>query len=1074
MERSESPAPSCLSMKSDGSMRPPIEFKEEDPFDTSPQMERSESPAPSCLSMKSDGSMRPPIEFKGESSFDTSCQVDQPESPVPGSLSKKKDMNGDIDQKEKLIQPELQEMQNSRRLLKIQQTLKAILKRKYEHVFEGTAKQGDAAFVSDIYTDLYITEAENEWVNEHEMRQIETRFRNQIRQERAIHCNGIFIPFSGQEHPIRTVLTMGIAGIGKTVSVQKFILDWAEGKANQDVHFMFPLQFRDLNLEEGKKFSLMGLLHHYFPELRKMKQCEFDQFKVLFIFDGLDECRFFLDFQNCDDCSDIREVTELDVLLTNLIKGSLLPSAHLWITSRPAAASQIPPECVHRVTEIRGFNDPQKDEYFRKKIGNKTMAKKVISYLQKLKSLYTMCHIPVFCWISATVLKMLDEDEVIPTSLTQMYIHFLLIQTNIIEQKYHQRKMKNKSLQSNKIIFKLSKLAFLQLEKGQLLFYEQDLKECGIHQEEASIYSGLCTEMFKKEDVMSQKKVYSFVHLSVQEFLAALYVFHVHRTSICNLPLLDKTHADTLTSQIVLNLHKSAVDQALASDRGHLDLFLRFLLGISLDNNQKLLQVLLPESISLNIEGINQYIRKKIKENLSTEKTMNLLYCLNELNDTGLIKKVQSFLRSGNLSDQSLSVVHWSALVFVLLTSEEVQDVFDLKKYIRSDEALEKLLPVIKYSRVALLDQCKLTEQGCESLTTVLGSEYTLLRKLDLSDNDLQDSGVRLLSVGLGSSQCKLEILRLNRCSLSEKCCEWLALALSSNSSNLKQLDLSDNDLQDLGVKQLSNGLGNQHCKLEILRLSLCQISEVGCTSLASALHSNPSHLRELDLSYNHPGESGLRLLSACLEDPSFKLKKLNVDHSAECRILPVPRKYTCRPTLDPNTVNVNLILSDENRNVAWRTEEQPYPDHPHRFDCWEQVLCSEGLADRCYWEAEWGGTYGVTIGMSYKGIGRKGLGDDSRLGYNDKSWVLYCTNKNYIAIHNKKDTEIAIQDFTQRIAVYLDQPAGILSFYSVSSGKLTLVHRFQSTFTEPLYPGFWVSKSGSTVSLCHLEELPM
>nr|XP_023685734.1 NLR family CARD domain-containing protein 3-like [Paramormyrops kingsleyae] len=180
------------------------------------------------------------------------------------------------------------------------QTLKETLKGKYGPVFEGTANQGDAAFISDIYTDLYITEAGNEWVNEHEMRQIETKFRNQVRQERAhrlyvinLHCNGIFKPFPSQEHPTRTVMTMGIAGIGKTVPVQKFILDWAEGKANQDVHLMFPLQFHDLNLEEGKKFSLMGLLHHYFPELKKMKLFEFHKFKVLFFLDGLDECYFF-------------------------------------------------------------------------------------------------------------------------------------------------------------------------------------------------------------------------------------------------------------------------------------------------------------------------------------------------------------------------------------------------------------------------------------------------------------------------------------------------------------------------------------------------------------------------------------------------------------------------------------------------------------------------------------------------------------------------------------------------------------------------------------------------------------
>ncbi|XP_026017299.1 protein NLRC3-like, partial [Astatotilapia calliptera] len=154
-------------------------------------------------------------------------------------------------------------------------------------------------------------------------------------------------------------------GIGKTVLTQKYSLDWAEDKANQDIQFIFPFTFRELNVLKEEKFSLVGLVHHFFTETKEAGICSFEDFQVVFIFDGLDECRGPLDFNNTKSVTDITMPTTVDVLLTSLIRGTLLPYAHVWITTRPAAADQIPPEYVHRVTEVRGFTDPQKEEYFR-------------------------------------------------------------------------------------------------------------------------------------------------------------------------------------------------------------------------------------------------------------------------------------------------------------------------------------------------------------------------------------------------------------------------------------------------------------------------------------------------------------------------------------------------------------------------------------------------------------------------------------------------------------------------------------------------------------------------------------
>ncbi|XP_064176356.1 NACHT, LRR and PYD domains-containing protein 3-like isoform X3 [Anguilla rostrata] len=722
--------------------------------------------------------------------------------------------------------------QHNESIKRAQQELKTHLKKQFECIFEGLAKQGNQTLLNDIYTELYITEGGSGGVNnEHEVRQIETASKRQTTQETAILCNDIFKPLPGQEKP-RTVLTKGIAGIGKTVSVQKFILDWAEGKANQDIDFIFTLPFRDLNLKKEKAFSLMHLLQHYFPQVKEIKSVEGDEVKVVLIFDGLDECRLPLDFQSKEICHDVTESSSVDVLLTNLIKGNLLPSALLWITSRPAAANQIPPECVHQVTEVRGFNDPQKEEYFRKRIRDQNLASSIISHIKSSRSLYIMCHIPVFCWISATVLEtMLGETESgdLPKTLTEMYTYFLLIQTNVKNQKYHgtdEADSKNMSASDTEIILKLGKLAFRQLEKGNLIFYEEDLRESSIDVSEASVYSGVCTEIFKEECGLYQEKVYCFVHLSIQEYLAALFVFHSCVNENRNVLRAEesKPHSDRVQ---LSELHRSAVDQALESKNGHLDLFLRFLLGLSLESIQSLLGGILTEtgSRSESIEKTVQYIKDRIREESSADRTINLFHCLNELNDNYLVQEIQNSLRSGKLSEKELEPDQCSALAFVLLMSEEILDEFDLKTYKILAAGHQRLVPVVRNCRKAILNTCKLTQKCCNVVASALQSSNSPLRDLDLSYNNLGDSGVELLCAGLRSPNCKLQRLGLSNCDLTVKSCDILASAPQSSNSPLTDLDLSCNDLGDSGVELLSAGMRSPNCKLQRLGLVvLCTV----------------------------------------------------------------------------------------------------------------------------------------------------------------------------------------------------------------------------------------------------------
>ncbi|XP_010883001.2 NLR family CARD domain-containing protein 3 [Esox lucius] len=1111
---------SCVSFKCDNSMRAPIEFKE----GTISSDQRTPNSAVSSSVFKSNGSIGLPVEFSQDNvstdESDQSPQSHQMDLPTIFTLVEAQVLSfvkNELKRFERILKPhsecpredekvvdakdEKKDTSAREAALKItlhvlldmghkeladileksilgeltvwQRKLKTNMKTKYENVFEGIAKQGNPTLLNKIYTELYITEGGSGQVNkEHEVRQIETTCRRAATQEIPIKYNDIYKPLPGQEKHIRTVLTKGVAGIGKTVSVQKFILDWAEDKANQDIHFIFSLPFRELNRMK-KNQSLVELLNHVFTDT-EASAIDFEKYKVLFVFDGLDECRLPLDFQNNESWSDVTMPTSVDVLLTNLIKGNLLPSSLVWITSRPAAALQIPARCVDRVTEVRGFNDPQKDEYFRKRISDVTLAKRIIKHLKSSRSIYIMCHIPVFSWISATVLQnMLSQAESgdLPKTLTQMYTQFMVFQTKQSGLKY----LGDYTLDhhwNKTTMLALGKLAFQQLERGNLIFYEEDLRECGIDAKEASVYSGVCTEIFREEFGLQQEKVYCFVHLSIQEFMAALYVFLSFNNDTVDLMTKHEVSKKCKTSKdTAATIHyKSAVDKALQSENGHLDLFLRFLLGLSLESNQTLLRGLLTQTGSSSDihEKTVGYIKEKIRENPSPERCINLFHCLNELNDYALVEEIQSYMSSGRLSKEQLSPGQWSALLFVLLTSGEELDVFELKKYIKSDEGLVRLLPVIKASRTALLNGCNLTERCCQSLTSILSSDSTQLRELDLSNNYLQDSGMELLSDGLKSPLCQLEKLKLKQCYIKNT--EALASVLCLN-SNLIELDLSDNDLQDSGVIQLSSGLGNPNCKLKKLRLSFCGVTEEGCAFLVSAVSSNPSHLRELDLSYNNPGDSG-KLLSSLLEDSALKLQTLNLEHDSECWLKSALRQYACTLTPDLNTIHPQLYLTQGNRKVVHDSNGQQYieyPDHPERFNHWTQVLCREPLSGRCYWEAEWEG-YGAYVGMTYRGLVRKGGNNDCVIGYNDMSWSLYCNEKSCDAFHNIKSSSVPLPSSrSRRVGVFLDWEGGTLSFYSVSSDTLTHLHTFRTTFTEPVYAVLWPWKA-SAITLCQVK----
>ncbi|XP_076142848.1 uncharacterized protein LOC143125341 isoform X2 [Alosa pseudoharengus] len=699
----------------------------------------------------------------------------------------------------------------------------------------------------------------------------------------SVSCNDIF-----KAHGVvRTVMTQGAAGIGKTSSVHKFILDWADGKENKDVDVVFMFPFWKLNLVKDISCSLHKLLVNFHPEFDNLAAIKrFDDSRIVVIFDGLDESQLHLDFQNNQMLCDISEISSVGTIITNIIKGNLLPFAKVWITSHGSSTNQVPSWYINRVTEMLPLSDSQMEEFVKESLNDVTDASNILLRIKLSRSLHAMCHTPALCSIAVSVVKnMLEQGENRIQTCTELYSHFVISQMNT------EAEVKSSSVQiegekmvdgdpqrtSREIMLRFSELALRQLMKNSFTFFEQDLRDFEINISETSIFR-VFIESNQDKSEFFQENVFRFKHMGIQEFLAAICVFYAYNNK--NMDILRLLLGGKFRIQpedVSLDtLLRSAVDKMLERKNGH-QYFLRFLHGMSLESSQMLLQSLLTDSCdrSGTTESTLKYIKDLGKQaDVSMDKCIDLLHCQIEMQDPSVIEDIESLLKS----QREFSLSHWSEISTLIQMSGGILGEFNHQKC-HPSERKTVLSMFVSCCRKAQLSNCGLSVDSCVMVASVLQQPHSALRELDMSGNHLGTTGVEQLCSGLKSPNCKLEILRISNCGLSVDSCVMVTSVLQQPHSALRELDMSGNRLWDFGVKQLCSGLKSPNCKLEILRLSNCGLSESSCVMVASALQQPHSPLRELDMSGNHLWDFGVEQLCSGLKSPNCKLEILRLSN---------------------------------------------------------------------------------------------------------------------------------------------------------------------------------------------------
>lgn len=506
-------------------------------------------------------------------------------------------------------------------------------------MYEGTCRPGQQRFVGHIYAEPPIFIGGDCYINtEHEVHQPSFP----PKQGTPIRANDIFRPLEGEDS-VRTVLMTGVPAIGMTVGVQKFIMEWTGEHANQDFQFVFSLPGRELHLVKESDQTFLQMLACFYPETKDAHFLSNEDCPILFIIDALELCKQPLDFKSNPDVSAIDKKAPSDALLTSLFKGTLLPHARIWITCHRVAASMIPPQYVSRFMDLKGFTDANKDEYFTKRTEDPAVGSRVLEHIKRSPALYNICQFPLLCWIVAYIYERRFESPDYtehPPAITTFYAQYMIVQTNRKIERYVGTSLEaSRWKDSDKdFLIGMGKLALKMMLEERDVFYEDEVDALQLNLEDVAHRGGISTEVTRQGGYPQGGRGFSFIHYSVQEFMAAVYVYVTFRVKGKNIfeQQIKSKVAKLLKDRPVSDLYKLAVDKALASRNGHLDMFLRFLFGFATPGTEHHLRgYLLPQypPEPKGMDDVLKYVNKKIKEDASPARCRNLTLCLNELEE---------------------------------------------------------------------------------------------------------------------------------------------------------------------------------------------------------------------------------------------------------------------------------------------------------------------------------------------------------------------------------------------------------------------------------------------------------
>lgn len=548
--------------------------------------------------------------------------------------------------------PEADNLRNQCKRALIRFHLKQHLIGQHQVIREGVVRAGKQNLLDNIYVEPQISTCGYGGVDpSHELRPHPPLPLRVPSADTFVGVNNLFRLQKDDGKPVRTVLTTGIPGIGMSVSVGKFSLDWAELRANKDLQFVIKLSFqsfwflRNKELPLSQKLSIMELIEYYHPECKDMQYLEEEDCKFLIIMDSFDCYQAPLDWQNAPVINDNYTQAHPDVLIVNIIRGTVLRGARVWILGRRAAVSQIPSQFIDVVTEIQGFSDEMKDEFLTMRFSDAELAAKIVARYKLLPSLNLLARQPFVCWMLATVFERCYRYQgygAHPPRLTPFYANIMIVQTNRRLQFYYGKGENDLKWSSDDkhLLTKMGKMAFKMLERNTSVFFEEDVKECSLKLTEVAVLSGLCTEL--PAAASDGKRTFCFMHFSFQEFMAAMYVFTMFRTKSKNVlesVLLHKAKIFTSKDQTksAAGLVQCAVTRTLGSPLGCYDMFLRFLCGmLSPDCHDNQLRGYLYRHNAPKVGGLDE-VQRLLEQTIQTaeqnnrDRVENLKECLREM-----------------------------------------------------------------------------------------------------------------------------------------------------------------------------------------------------------------------------------------------------------------------------------------------------------------------------------------------------------------------------------------------------------------------------------------------------------